>query len=181
MVVLGLGALGVNSARAQGLVLGAAGGIAAPVNSDFTDDFKLGWQVMVMGEYVFNNPLFGVRLDGAWSQMKSQDSRSTTLDEVRIITGFGDIVVHLLAKSATSVDIYVLGGAGFASVRHTFNDATPTMTETKFAVQGGVGLGIPIGSRFQIFGEGRWNTAFASEPLIDYSFGSAVAGFKVQL
>ncbi len=64
MVVLGLGALGVTTARAQGLVLGAFGGISAPVNSDFTDDFKLGWQAGIMGEYVFNNPLFGVRLDG---------------------------------------------------------------------------------------------------------------------
>jgi opacity protein-like surface antigen len=157
----------VSQARAQYIFLG--GGLSIPV-SDFKAYAKSGWLATGgVGVDIGDKGLW-VEAEGYYGSNKHK--APDTGDKTNILAGFAALGYSFTPDAKVSP--YVVGGVGF--LRHQFDPAVGNNSaETKFAYNGGVGIGYNASSSIHLWVEGRFMGA-SSTKLIPIN-----AGISIQL
>jgi len=133
--------------------IGVGGGISVPIG-DFGDAVKTGWHGQVMA--TFNLPAlpFGIRIDGQYSEFKSEAPFLGSDFKNKLLTGLVGVEVPIGPPGAPARP-YLVGGVGITNTDISFdNSSLNADSETKFTAAGGVGVNIALGG-FSLFGEAR--------------------------
>lgn len=145
-----------------GVHFGVSGGGDVPV-SDQKDIYKTGWNGSALLAINFGTAPIGIRIDGSYHELKTEDSLVAFLGngKTRIIDGTADVVI---GPRNQSVEPYLIGGVGAYDLRfrgteidtgNAFNQST-----TRFGWNAGVGIAFPFGtgSNSRMFIEGRYTS-----------------------
>ncbi|MDQ2767285.1 MAG: porin family protein [Gemmatimonadota bacterium] len=160
--VLGFAVLASGSAAAQEvsrspIQFGVMGGATIPTG-DFKDFVKTGWNAGALLNFGFANSPVALRVDGLWNQMNYKDFSPVKL---RVIDATADAVFSFGSKSPAQ--FYVLGGAGVYNFKNTGSNDNfdfSTKTQTKFGLNGGVGVKFTAGP-VAPFVEARYHYIFS--------------------
>jgi hypothetical protein len=163
--VLGFAVLASSSAAAQEVVsrspiqFGVMGGATIPTG-DFNNLVKTGWNAGALLNFGFSNSPVALRVDGSWNQMNYKDFSSVKL---RLIDATADAVFSFGTQSPAQ--FYVLGGAGVYNFKNTGDNNNfdfSTGTQTKFGLNGGVGVKFTAGP-VAPFVEARYHYVFSGD------------------
>ena len=138
---------------------GVSGGIAFPTG-DFGKGSKSGYDIAAHVGFHPAGASFGVRLEGAYNQFAFKGT-STGNPHTNIFDVTGNVVVGTAAAPGT-VRPYFIGGLGIYNVKAeaTVNRVTVSNSATKFGLNGGAGLDLPL-SGITAFVEARFHYIFS--------------------
>jgi opacity protein-like surface antigen len=145
-----------------GVHFGVSGGADFPV-SDQKDVYKTGWNGTALVAINFGNAPVGLRIDGSYHELKTEDNLLLFLGngKTRIIDGTADVVI---GPRGQSVEPYVIGGVGAYDLRFRGTEIDTgnafSQSTTRFGWNAGVGIAFPLGSgsNSRMFIEGRYTS-----------------------
>lgn len=145
---------------------GVGGGLAVPVG-DFGDEAKTGWLANAIGGFTTRSGTWGARADIMWAQ----HSLKNEVGHERLLGANVDGVLTPGHRPANAHP-YFVAGIGL----YNGKDSSPGVTgsDTKLALNAGVGLQIHTGHRTDVFVEGRFITIRTSGSplnLVPITFG----------
>ena len=154
-------ALAASSLAAQAAsrpTFGVSGGIAFPTG-DFGKVAKSGYDIAAHVGFHPAAASFGVRLEGAYNQFDAKGGIGDAHTNIFDVTG--NIIVGTAAAPGT-VRPYFIGGLGIYNVKAeaTLNRVTVSSSATKFGLNGGAGLDLPL-SGITAFVEARFHYIFS--------------------
>jgi len=152
---------------APGFHLGLSGGAMIPVQ-DQSDVYNVGWNAMLLIPINFGASPFGIRLDGAYSEIhpKSEVIQFQS-GNTRIIDGTFDFV---FGPHFGGFQPYLLGGVGIYDLRFRGEDFAGNnvfeASTTRFGWNVGTGFAFRVGgSNTHVFVEGRYTKiSLSSDP-----------------
>lgn len=137
---------------------GVLGGVSFPL-SDASNALNTGWNAGAFLNFGVANWPFGVRIDGQWNQFNYKGTSGNL--HFRDIHGTADAVFNV--GSGQAAKFYLLAGVGVYNLRTTGNDSgfdlSASNSQTKFGLNGGVGLKFNVGS-LSPFVEARYHYVF---------------------
>ncbi|HEX4440744.1 MAG TPA: outer membrane beta-barrel protein [Thermoanaerobaculia bacterium] len=153
---------------APGFRLGLSGGAMIPAE-DQSDVYDVGWNAMLLIPINFGASPFGIRLDGAYSEMAPKsDAIQFQSGNTRIIDGTFDFV---FGPHLGGFQPYVIGGVGIYDLRFRGEDVSGNdifvASTTRFGWNVGGGFAFRVGgSNTHVFVEGRYTKiSLSSDPL----------------
>ena len=158
---------GSGSRRPIRIMIG--GGASVPIG-DFGDTYDSGYNVQ--GSLLFNFAGFPIalRTDVNYTRLKLKDliglppSSSYSSDATSLLGGLANLSFSL---GVGPIRPYVIAGLGAFKIDPAeLSSATPTESSIEFAVNGGAGLRIKLGS-LEAFVEGRLNNVYTDKGVID--------------
>jgi hypothetical protein len=164
--ILGFSVLASTPIAAQEVVsrspiqFGVMGGATFPTG-DFNDLLSTGWNAGALLNFGFANSPVALRVDGSWNQFNFKDVSNSP--HWRVLDATADAVFSFGTK--TPAQFYILGGAGVYSFKMTGDNNTfdfSTGTQTKFGLNGGVGVKFTAGP-VAPFVEARYHYVFSGD------------------
>jgi len=159
-VIAAVGATAVQAQSEGGnrITVGAGGGIAIPL-SDYSNQYKTGWDLGAALQFKPATSPVGFQLDGAYQQNKFDPS---TVGKSEWWYGTGNIVFWFPVAAETRVHPYILGGGGVYNYKLKPTGGTST-SKTKFGINAGAGFDFDVGQNAGVFVEGRFHNVFFSD------------------
>jgi outer membrane protein with beta-barrel domain len=137
--------------------LGIGGGLAIPVGN-YGDEAKTGWLANLIGGFTTKGGIFGGRADLMWAQ----NGIVNAAGHERLLGLNADLVLTPGHRPA-NFHPYFLAGVGVFNARQSTTGVTGS--ETKLAINTGVGVQIHTGHRTDVFLEGRFISIRANSAL----------------
>ena len=171
-IAFGIPAAFANAQTQSAVGFGVFAGASIPVG-DFGDVGSTGFHAGGLVDW--KSPLFplGIRGDLAYHQFGSKDNFTP-----KLINGTLNLVWNIPASAETALSPYILAGGGFYNERGSCTSCGNTViaSETKFGVNGGAGVMVPL-SGFGSLIEARYHLIFDSgETTSNSSFIAISAG-----
>jgi hypothetical protein len=166
----------------KGFYIGVGGGASVPTGN-FDNGFKTGWNITVPIGWQSSESPWGVRIDGSYDRATGRTFGGTSLSDASIWSGTLDLTL-LLPFGNGGTGLYFMGGGGVHHFAYgnSFNSSTPVPytgttsgSQTKFGVNGGVGLNFSLGAA-SMFVESRYISVFT--PGKNTNYVPIVLGFK---
>ena len=127
---------------------GIGGGLAVPVG-DFSEGVKTGWLGQAIGGFTTRGGIFGGRADVSFGQNSLKGGGG----KIQLVGGNVDVVLTPGHRPA-NFHPYLLAGLGLYNAKPA-GGATGS-SETKLAINGGLGVQFHLGHRTDLYVEGRF-------------------------
>jgi opacity protein-like surface antigen len=176
VALVAVGMLAAGEAQAQMKVL-VGGGLSTPMGAfgetefdDLTEGYGAGSGFNALAGVELGAPLMPIKLrvDASYNRFGLSDEvvEGEVDANYQVIGGTANAVFAL--PSPALVQPYLIAGVGMYNAKLTGDDVSSTeeVSETKFGINGGVGVNLALGG-LQLFGEARIHNIFMSEVEID--------------
>lgn len=144
--------------------IGLGGGATFPIGTT-SDAYDRGWNAFIPIGWQQTEGPFGMRLAAAYNTLggKTFGSGATlvTLSDAKIWSGSIDALLRMHISQRPDDAIYLLGGGGvFHFTDYAASTSATAGSQTKFGLEGGVGLEVGLATQASLFLEGRYTYVF---------------------
>lgn len=153
-----------SAAYSQRLYLSIGTGLSVPMaESQFTDAYKLGFNVHASATFPLSSELLSARADMQYNNFPFDESNPNLGGSFKVTTIKADVIIGRFNTAGVSPYAVVGAGLYLISANITSNNVTTSRSETDFGLGLGGGVSFGVSSNANIYVETQYNFIFNND------------------